>query len=41
MLVDATSYGQVLTNFVDLVEGQGPFADIPIATLLNMLPHKW
>ncbi len=41
MLVDATSYVQVLTNFVDLVEGQGPFVDIPIVTTLNMPPHEW
>jgi hypothetical protein len=41
MLVDATSYVQALTDFADLVKGQGPFVNIPTATSLNMLLHVW
>jgi hypothetical protein len=39
--VDATSYVQALTNFANLAEGQGPFADIPATTSLNIPPHEW
>jgi hypothetical protein len=41
MSVDATSYVQTLTNFANLVEGQGSFANIPTTTLLNIPPHEW
>jgi hypothetical protein len=41
MLVDVTSYVQALTNFANLVEGRGPFVDIPPTSSLNMLPHEW
>ncbi len=41
MLVDATSYVQALTNFANLAEGQGPFADIPATTSLNIPLHEW
>ncbi len=41
MLVNATSYVQALTNFVDLVKGQGLFVNIPTATSVNMPLHEW
>jgi hypothetical protein len=41
MLINATSYLQALTDFANLIEGRGPFVDIPIATSLNMAPCEW
>jgi hypothetical protein len=41
MFIDATSYVQALTNFADLVKGQGPFVNILATTFLNIPPHEW
>jgi len=41
MLVNATSYVKVLIDFVNFVEGGGPFVNMLTITLLNMLPHEW
>jgi hypothetical protein len=41
MLINVTSYVQTLIDFVDLVEGRRPFANIPTATSLNMHAHEW